>query len=79
MSWIAVDHDRCERDGICMAVCSRDLIVPDAEGYPVTVEGGEPDLHRVRSLPRFVPARGPDPAGRHHRRVRARRLRRGVG
>lgn len=42
MSWIAVDHDLCRRDGVCMAVCSRELIVADADGYPVTVAGGEP-------------------------------------
>jgi nitroreductase/NAD-dependent dihydropyrimidine dehydrogenase PreA subunit len=41
MSWITVDHDLCAQDGVCMAVCSRDLIVADAEGYPVTVDGEE--------------------------------------
>jgi nitroreductase/NAD-dependent dihydropyrimidine dehydrogenase PreA subunit len=41
MSWIAVDHDLCERDGECMAVCSRKLIVADADGYPVSVADGE--------------------------------------
>ena len=41
MSWITVDHDLCRRDGICMAACSRDLIGPDAEGYPVAVVEGE--------------------------------------
>lgn len=41
MGWITVDHELCAQDGVCMGVCSRDLIVADADGYPVTVEWGE--------------------------------------
>jgi len=34
MSFITVDRDKCQRDGICVSECPFNLIVQDDDGYP---------------------------------------------
>jgi nitroreductase/NAD-dependent dihydropyrimidine dehydrogenase PreA subunit len=35
-----IDRTRCQRDGLCAAVCPMDLIITDDAGFPVLCKGG---------------------------------------
>ena len=35
-----IDRTRCQRDGLCAAVCPMDIIVTDNEGFPAFRDGG---------------------------------------